>query len=100
MSDDESPEVPAYETGFLVYLGHDNEFVVTAALEPFNIRRTATLRDMQRAMSELLPRVGHMLYGPPPSEPANPLQKALDARRKEQQHDESGTGMRELRESS
>lgn len=92
---DESPEVPEYETGFLVFLGPDNEFVVTAALDPFNIRRPASLRDMQRAMSELLPRIGQMLYGPPPADPVNPLQKALNARQKEQH--ESGTGMRELR---
>ena len=91
---DESPEFPEYETGFLIYLGPDNEFVVTAALNPFHIRRTANLRDMQRAMSELLPRIGQMLYGPPPQEPANPLQKALNARQEEH---ESGTGMRKLR---
>lgn len=95
---DESPSVPEYETAFLVYLGPDNEYIVTADLAPFSTRRVSTLRDMQRAMSELLPRIGQMLYGPPPPAPANPLQKALNARQEDKY--ESGTGMRKLRKSS
>lgn len=95
---DESPGVPEYETAFLVYLGPDNEYVVTADLAPFSTRRIASIRDMQRAMSELLPRIGQMMYGPPQAPQVNPLQKALNARQEEKH--ESGTGMRQLRKSS